>query len=58
MLTGEPLPVTKRVGDRLIGATLNTSGAMVMQSKQVGSATVPSQIVRSAARRWRWETQR
>jgi hypothetical protein len=28
MLTGEPLPVTKRVGDKLIGATLNTSGAL------------------------------
>ncbi len=45
MLTGEPLPVTKRVGDKLIGATLNTSGALVMQSEHVGSATVLSQIV-------------
>ncbi|MEO6895956.1 MAG: heavy metal-binding domain-containing protein, partial [Caldimonas sp.] len=32
MLTGEPLPVTKRVGDKLIGATLNTSGALLMRS--------------------------
>ncbi|HEX2752234.1 MAG TPA: phosphate/phosphite/phosphonate ABC transporter substrate-binding protein [Alphaproteobacteria bacterium] len=46
MLTGEPLPVTKRVGDKLIGATLNTSGALVMKSDHVGSATVLSQIGR------------
>ncbi len=45
MLTGEPLPVTKRIGDKLIGATLNTSGALLMRSEHVGSATVLSQIV-------------
>jgi Cu+-exporting ATPase len=45
MLTGEPLPVTKRPGDKLIGATMNTSGALVMESEHVGSATVLSQIV-------------
>ena len=45
MLTGEPLPATKRVGDKLIGATLNTSGALLMRSEHVGSATVLSQIV-------------
>ncbi|MDO9135775.1 copper-translocating P-type ATPase, partial [Hydrogenophaga sp.] len=49
MLTGEPLPVTKRVGDKLIGATLNTSGALVMKSGHVGSATVLSQIVQMVA---------
>ncbi len=49
MLTGEPMPVTKRVGDKLIGATLNTSGAMVMRSERVGSATVLSQIVQMVA---------
>nr|WP_181374782.1 heavy metal translocating P-type ATPase [Polaromonas sp. E10S]AWD71990.1 P-type heavy metal-transporting ATPase, ZntA [Polaromonas sp. E10S] len=49
MLTGEPLPVTKRQGDKLIGATLNTSGALVMQSQHVGSATVLSQIVQMVA---------
>src|SRR5690606_29775850 len=49
MLTGEPLPVTKRPGDKLIGATMNTSGALVMQSQHVGSATVLSQIVQMVA---------
>ncbi len=45
MLTGEPVPVTKRPGDRLIGATINTSGSLVMRSEKVGSQTVLSQIV-------------
>ena len=49
MLTGEPLPVTKRAGDKLIGATMNTSGALVMRSEHVGSATVLSQIVQMVA---------
>ena len=45
MLTGEPMPVTKRVGDKLIGATMNTSGALVMRSEKVGSQTVLASIV-------------
>ena len=45
MLTGEPMPVTKRIGDKLIGATMNTSGALVMQSEKVGAQTVLSNIV-------------
>ena len=45
MLTGEPLPVTKRPGDKLIGATLNTNGAIVMRSERVGSQTVLASIV-------------
>ena len=45
MLTGEPMPVTKRVGDKLIGATLNTNGALVMRSERVGSQTVLASIV-------------
>jgi len=49
MLTGEPLPVTKRVGDQLIGATMNTSGALVMRSERVGAATMLSQIVQMVA---------
>jgi Cu+-exporting ATPase len=49
MLTGEPMPVSKRLGDKVIGATLNTSGALVMRSERVGSATVLSQIVQMVA---------
>ena len=45
MLTGEPLPVTKRPGDKLIGATLNTNGAIVMRAEHIGSQTVLSSIV-------------
>ncbi|WP_372239616.1 heavy metal translocating P-type ATPase [Pseudomonas sp. L-22-4S-12] len=45
MLTGEPLPVLKRAGDPLIGATLNTHGSLVMQAQKVGAATVLAQIV-------------
>lgn len=49
MLTGEPVPVTKRIGDALIGATLNTSGALTMKSERIGSETVLSQIVQMVA---------
>lgn len=49
MLTGEPVPVSKRVGDKVIGATLNTSGALVMRSEKVGSATMLAQIVQMVA---------
>jgi len=49
MLTGEPLPVTKRAGDKIIGATMNTSGALVIRAEHVGTATVLSQIVQMVA---------
>ena len=49
MLTGEPLPVRKKVGDHVIGATMNTSGALVIQAEKVGAATVLSQIVQLVA---------
>src|SRR3546814_14242339 len=49
MLTGEPLPVSKRVGDKGIGATMNPSGALVIRAEKVGSATVLSQIVQLVA---------
>ncbi len=45
MLTGEPMPVNKGAGDKLIGATLNTNGALVMRSEKVGSQTVLAGIV-------------
>ena len=49
MLTGEPLPVTKRPGDKVIGATMNTSGSLVIRSEKVGSQTVLAQIVQMVA---------
>ncbi|SCU74702.1 copper transporter [Cupriavidus necator] len=49
MITGEPMPVSKRVGDRVIGATINTSGSLVMRSEKVGAQTVLSQIVQMVA---------
>ena len=49
MLTGEPIPVTKRVGDQLIGATQNTSGALIMRTEKVGAATVLAGIVQLVA---------
>jgi P-type E1-E2 ATPase len=49
MLTGEPVPVSKQAGDKVIGATLNTSGALVMCSERVGSATMLAQIVQMVA---------
>lgn len=45
MLTGEPLPISKSVGDKLIGATLNNNGALTMQAQKVGSQTMLSSIV-------------
>jgi Cu+-exporting ATPase len=45
MRTGEPKPVSKRVGDKFIGATLNTSRAVVMPSKRVGLTTFLAQVM-------------
>src|SRR5574343_1859021 len=49
MLTGEPLPVTKRPGDKVIGATLNTAGSLVIRAEKVGAQTVLAQIVQMVA---------
>jgi Cu+-exporting ATPase len=49
MLTGEPIPVSKRPGDRLVGATINASGSMVMKAERVGAETMLSQIVQMVA---------
>ncbi len=49
MLTGEPMPVSKAAGDTLIGATLNTSGALVMRAEKVGAQTVLAGIVQMVA---------
>jgi len=49
MLTGEPLPVEKRAGDKLIGATINANGSLIMRAERVGSETVLAQIVQMVA---------
>lgn len=49
MLTGEPMPVTKCKDDKVIGATLNTYGALLMRAEKVGSQTVLAQIVQMVA---------
>jgi P-type Cu+ transporter len=46
MLTGESLPVEKGPGDRIIGATLNTSGSFIFRAEKVGKDTALAQIVR------------
>ncbi|MBJ6750231.1 heavy metal translocating P-type ATPase [Geomonas anaerohicana] len=46
MLTGEPLPVHKKAGDTVIGATLNKTGSFRMRATRIGKDTVLQQIVR------------
>ena len=55
MITGEPMPVHKGSGDKVTGATLNTTGSFVMLAERVGSDTLLAQIVAmvSAAQRSR-----
>jgi Cu+-exporting ATPase len=49
MISGEPIPVEKRAGDKLIGATVNGTGSLIMEAQKVGAETVLSQIVRMVA---------
>jgi Cu+-exporting ATPase len=49
MVTGEPVPVEKSAGDRVIGATINGNGSLVMRAEKVGSQTVLAQIVQMVA---------
>jgi Cu+-exporting ATPase len=49
MLTGEPLPVSKQVGDQVTGGTLNQTGAFVMCAEKVGRATLLARIVQMVA---------
>jgi Cu+-exporting ATPase len=49
MVTGEPIPVVKQKGDRVIGATINGTGSLVMQAERVGSETLLSQIIQMVA---------
>lgn len=45
MITGEPIPVEKTAGERLIGATVNGTGSLIMEAQRVGSDTLLAQIV-------------
>ena len=49
MLTGEPIPVEKALGAKVIGATLNGVGALVIRADKVGADTVLAQIVQLVA---------
>ena len=49
MLTGEPVPVEKAAGDRVIGATVNQTGGFVMRAEKVGADTLLAQIVQLVA---------
>jgi Cu+-exporting ATPase len=49
MVTGEPMPVTKSTGERLIGATVNSTGSLLMRAERVGSETLLAQIVQMVA---------
>jgi len=49
MVTGEPIPVEKTKGEKVIGATVNGTGSIVIQARRVGSDTLLSQIVQMVA---------
>jgi Cu+-exporting ATPase len=49
MVTGEPMPVTKTAGDRVVAGTLNGSGSFVMRAEKVGRDTLLAQIVQMVA---------
>jgi Cu+-exporting ATPase len=49
MLTGEPIPIEKTPGAKVIGATLNGTGALIMRAEKIGSDTVLAQIVQLVA---------
>ncbi|MSP76083.1 MAG: heavy metal translocating P-type ATPase [Rhodospirillaceae bacterium] len=59
-ITGEPMPVTKEVGAKVIGGTVNTSGTFVMRAERVGADTMLARIVKmvSEAQRSRAPIQR
>jgi Cu+-exporting ATPase len=49
MVTGEPMPVEKTAGDKVIGGTVNGTGSFVMRAERVGSETMLAQIVQMVA---------
>jgi Cu+-exporting ATPase len=49
MITGEPIPVEKRTGDRVVGATINGTGSLVIRAEKVGADTLLARIVAMVA---------
>jgi P-type Cu+ transporter len=49
MITGEPMPVAKQAGKKVIGATVNQTGSFLMRAERIGSETVLAQIVQMVA---------
>jgi Cu+-exporting ATPase len=49
MITGEPMPVSKQAGEKIIGATVNQTGSFLMRAERIGSETVLAQIVQMVA---------
>src|SRR3546814_1609199 len=49
MISGEPLPVSKKAGDQVIGGTVNQTGGFVMRAGAVGKDTMLSKIVQMVA---------
>jgi Cu+-exporting ATPase len=49
MITGEPMPVNKQAGEKVIGATVNQTGSFLMRAERIGSETVLAQIVQMVA---------
>jgi Cu+-exporting ATPase len=49
MVTGEPIPVEKRPGDRVVGATINGTGSLVIRAEKVGADTLLARIVAMVA---------
>lgn len=49
MITGEPMPVTKGAGDKVVGATVNQTGSFLMRAERIGSETILAQIVQMVA---------
>ncbi len=49
MITGEPIPVEKKAGDKVIGATINGTGSIIVKAERIGSETLLSQIVHMVA---------
>jgi Cu+-exporting ATPase len=49
MVTGEPLPAAKSTGDKVIGATVNGTGSLLMRAEKVGADTLLAHIVHSVA---------